>query len=112
MSNSPSPAPAEPGRLPHLAATRLTGWRRWVPGLQTIETYQAVWLKHDITAGLVLTTLLVPVGISYAEASGVAGIYGLYATIMIGAGTLAAILLLKLYKHIPGILIAIVCTTL
>ncbi|MBP6681821.1 MAG: STAS domain-containing protein [Halioglobus sp.] len=35
----------------------------------------------DIAAGLVLTTMLVPVGIAYAEASGVPGIYGLYATI-------------------------------
>jgi high affinity sulfate transporter 1 len=32
-------------------------------------------------AGLVLTTMLVPVGIAYAEASGIPGIYGLYATI-------------------------------
>src|SRR6478736_1025178 len=82
MSDSPSRATAEAGRLPHLAATRLTGWRRWVPGLQTIATYQAAWLKNDITAGLVLTTMLVPVGIAYAEASGVPGIYGLYATIV------------------------------
>jgi len=40
------------------------------------------WLRHDIVAGLVLTTMLVPVGIAYAEASGVPGIYGLYATIV------------------------------
>jgi high affinity sulfate transporter 1 len=33
-------------------------------------------------AGLVLTTMLVPVGIAYALASGVPGIYGLYATII------------------------------
>ena len=33
-------------------------------------------------AGLVLTTMLVPVGIAYAVASGVPGIYGLYATIV------------------------------
>jgi high affinity sulfate transporter 1 len=33
-------------------------------------------------AGLVLTTMLVPVGIAYATASGVPGIYGLYATIV------------------------------
>lgn len=82
MIEPSSPATAEPGRLPYLAATRLTGWRRWVPGLQTIETYQAAWLRHDITAGLVLTTMLVPVGIAYAEASGVPGIYGLYASII------------------------------
>ena len=33
-------------------------------------------------AGLVLATMLVPVGIAYAVASGVPGIYGLYATIV------------------------------
>lgn len=82
MSTTPSPDTAEPGRLPHLAATRLAGWRRWLPGLQTLKTYEAAWLKHDVAAGLVLTTMLVPVGIAYAEASGVPGIYGLYASII------------------------------
>jgi len=37
---------------------------------------------HDIAAGFVLATMLVPVGIAYAVASGVPGIYGLYATIV------------------------------
>jgi len=58
------------------------GWKRWVPGLQTLSRYQAAWLTSDVVAGLVLTTMLVPVGIAYAEASGVPGIYGLYATII------------------------------
>jgi high affinity sulfate transporter 1 len=44
--------------------------------------YERGWLRHDLLAGLVLTTMLVPVGIAYAEASGVPGIYGLYATIV------------------------------
>ena len=44
--------------------------------------YEVGWLQHDIVAGLVLTTMLVPVGIAYAVASGVSGIYGLYATII------------------------------
>jgi high affinity sulfate transporter 1 len=44
--------------------------------------YEPAWLRHDVTAGLVLTTMLVPVGIAYAVASGVPGIYGLYATIV------------------------------
>lgn len=60
----------------------LTGWRKWVPGLQMITTYKLPWLPHDLMAGLVLTTMLVPVGIAYAEASGVPGIYGLYATVL------------------------------
>jgi high affinity sulfate transporter 1 len=57
-------------------------WQRWLPGLQTLRSYEAAWLRHDIVAGLVLTTMLVPVGIAYAVASGVPGIYGLYATIV------------------------------
>jgi high affinity sulfate transporter 1 len=55
---------------------------RWLPGLRTLRGYQLSWLTRDILAGLVLTTMLVPVGIAYAEASGVPGIYGLYATIV------------------------------
>ena len=55
---------------------------RWLPGLQVFRTYDPAWLRHDVTAGLVLTTMLVPVGIAYAVASGVPGIYGLYATIV------------------------------
>ena len=57
-------------------------WTRWLPGLATLRQYQAKWLPNDIVAGLVLTTMLVPVGIAYAVASGVPGIYGLYATIV------------------------------
>jgi len=70
----------ESGRRAQLAAI-FTGWQRWLPGLQTAKHYRREWLLPDITAGLVLTTMLVPVGIAYAEASGVPGIYGLYATI-------------------------------
>ena len=62
--------------------TDRAGWRRWLPGLDTLRRYQATWLSHDLVAGLVLATMLVPVGIAYAVASGVPGIYGLYATII------------------------------
>ena len=55
---------------------------RFLPGLSTIRHYHLSWLRHDIVAGLVMTTMLVPVGIAYAEASGVPGISGLYATIV------------------------------
>jgi MFS superfamily sulfate permease-like transporter len=73
----------EPGRIarPGSAADQI-GWMRWLPGLQTLRQYQVAWLPQDIVAGLVLTTMLVPVGIAYAVASGVPGIYGLYATIV------------------------------
>ena len=58
------------------------GWTRWLPGLIAVRKYRAAWLAHDISAGIVLATILVPVGIAYAEASGVPGVCGLYATII------------------------------
>lgn len=54
----------------------------WFPGLTTLRDYKFEWLRYDVAAGLVMTTMLVPVGIAYAEASGVPGINGLYATIV------------------------------
>src|ERR1700741_4390966 len=57
-------------------------WKLWLPGMQILRNSQAAWFAHDLMAGLVLTTMLVPVGIAYALASGVPGIYGLYATII------------------------------
>ena len=62
--------------------TDRSGWLRWLPGLGVLRKYEATWLPHDLLAGLVLATMLVPVGIAYAVASGVPGIYGLYATII------------------------------
>ncbi len=50
--------------------------------MQILSRYEAAWLPRDLMAGLVLTTMLVPVGIAYATASGLPGIYGLYATIV------------------------------
>ncbi|MGE8618784.1 MAG: SulP family inorganic anion transporter, partial [Achromobacter spanius] len=57
-------------------------WLRWLPGLAVLRSYEAAWLPKDLAAGLALTAMLVPVGIAYAEASGVPGVYGLYATIV------------------------------
>ena len=77
-----SPPVSQPGRIAHRSSGANTGWSRWLPGLRTLREYQIAWLRYDIMAGLVLTTMLVPVGIAYAVASGVPGIYGLYATII------------------------------
>jgi high affinity sulfate transporter 1 len=60
----------------------MNSWKRWLPGLEILRRYEAARLPYDLLAGLVLTTMLVPVGIAYAVASGVPGIYGLYATIV------------------------------
>jgi high affinity sulfate transporter 1 len=60
----------------------MSPWKRWLPGLEIFREYQTAWLVNDLMAGLMLTAMLVPVGIAYALASGVPGIYGLYATIV------------------------------
>ncbi|GAA0000563.1 SulP family inorganic anion transporter [Bradyrhizobium diazoefficiens] len=57
-------------------------WIDWLPAIETLRRYEAAWLPRDIFAGLVLATMLVPVGIAYATASGLPGIAGLYATIV------------------------------
>jgi high affinity sulfate transporter 1 len=51
-------------------------------GLANLSSYQARWLRHDIVAGLVLTTLLVPQGMAYAELAGLPPITGLYTSIL------------------------------
>ncbi|MCK9909038.1 SulP family inorganic anion transporter [Microbacteriaceae bacterium K1510] len=67
---------------PRLEMGARPDWLRWMPGLRTLLGYEPSWLAHDLAAGLVLTTMLVPVGIAYAVASGLPGICGLYATIV------------------------------
>ena len=56
--------------------------RGWVPGIRTVTTYQASWLPRDLVAGVVLTTLLVPQGMAYAELAGLPAITGLYTSIL------------------------------
>jgi len=81
LAGSPSSGPEQhPIRRAGAAGNR--GWKRWLPGLVMLRDYRIAWLPNDIVAGLVLTTMLVPVGVAYAVASGVPGIYGLYATIV------------------------------
>jgi high affinity sulfate transporter 1 len=83
MGQSPSSnsAPAQ-GQDLRTSLTDTSGWTRWLPGARMLRSYQPSWLPHDLLAGLVLATVLVPIGIAYAEASGVPGIYGLYATMV------------------------------
>ncbi len=55
---------------------------RSLPGLRALATYKASWLRRDVVAGIVLTTLLVPQGMAYAELAGLPVITGLYTTIL------------------------------
>ena len=53
-----------------------------VPGLAAIASYRREWLLKDMIAGVVLTTLLVPQGMAYAELAGLPPITGLYTSIL------------------------------
>jgi high affinity sulfate transporter 1 len=52
------------------------------PGLANLSSYRGPWLRKDIVAGLVLTALLVPQGMAYAELAGLPPITGLYTSIL------------------------------
>ena len=56
--------------------------RSVVPGVAWVRSYQPAALPRDVFAALVLTAILVPAGMGYAEASGLPAIVGLYATIV------------------------------
>jgi len=60
--------------------------REWIgsllPGVGVARTYRKEWLHRDIVAGLVLTALLVPQGMAYAELAGLPAVTGLYATVV------------------------------
>ncbi|WP_213576450.1 SulP family inorganic anion transporter [Rhodococcus sp. USK13] len=59
-----------------------TGSLAQLPGIATARAYRREWLRPDIIAGLVLTALLIPAGMGYAEAAGLPAYAGLYATII------------------------------
>jgi len=56
--------------------------RSAAPGLRLLSSYQRNWLSKDLVAGLVLTALLVPQGMAYAELAGLPPITGLYTSIL------------------------------
>ena len=58
------------------------GVGRWLPGIEVARRYERSWLRHDLTAGVVLTALLIPAGMGYAQAAGLPPESGLYATVI------------------------------
>src|SRR3954452_3051766 len=58
------------------------GWQDYLPGLGVARSYQRAWLSKDIVAGLVLSALLVPQGMAYAELAGLPAVTGLYTSIL------------------------------
>ncbi|HEU4337339.1 MAG TPA: sulfate permease [Nocardioides sp.] len=64
------------------ATSRFDVVARAVPGLAMLRSYRPNLFGKDLVAGLVLTTLLVPQGMAYAELAGLPAITGLYTTIL------------------------------
>jgi high affinity sulfate transporter 1 len=54
---------------------------RAIPGVRAASGYRRSWLTKDVVAGVVLSTLLVPQGMAYAELAGLPPITGLYTSI-------------------------------
>ena len=65
-----------------MTTSRLDAVSRAVPGVAMLRTYRPALLGKDLVAGLVVTTLLVPQGMAYAELAGLPTITGLYTTIL------------------------------
>ena len=57
----------------------------------SLSSYRREWLAKDVVAGIVLTTLLVPQGMAYAELAGLPPITGLYTSILCLLGYAAII---------------------
>ena len=64
-----------PSRLERLAA--------WLPGLRLLIAYDRSWWRHDLTAGLVVTLVLIPSAIAYADLAKCSPIAGLYAALSV-----------------------------
>src|SRR5262245_29334130 len=61
-----------------------TGWQRfvgWLPGLRLLFAYDRSWLPADLTAGVVVTLVLIPSAIAYADLAKCPPISGLYAAL-------------------------------
>ena len=63
-------------------ADRRAGLLSFVPGWAMVRSYRRHWLGKDIVAGLVLSALLVPQGMAYAQLAGLPPITGLYTSIL------------------------------
>ena len=55
---------------------------RRIPGARALASYRRSWLRSDIVAGLVLSSLLVPQGMAYAELAGLPAATGLYTSVL------------------------------
>jgi len=55
-------------------------WLHRLPGGAMLRSYKRNWLPYDLLAGIVLTAVIVPAGMGYAETARLPLVAGLYAT--------------------------------
>jgi len=55
---------------------------KFIPVLNTIQTYDKDAFKGDLTAGVTVAIMLIPQGMAYAVLAGMPPVYGLYASIV------------------------------
>jgi SulP family sulfate permease len=68
----------------------------WLPGLRTLFAYDRSSLRYDLTAGLVVTLVLIPSAIAYADLANCPPIAGLYAAL----GGMVAYAFLTSSRHV------------
>jgi SulP family sulfate permease len=54
-------------------------WTRFAPGLGVLVSYDRVWLRGDVLAGITVSAYLIPQVMAYAEVAGLPAITGLWA---------------------------------
>jgi high affinity sulfate transporter 1 len=58
-----------------------TSWLRFVPGIERVKEYRAEWLPSDLSAGITLGVVMIPVGLAFGELAALP-MAGLYASIL------------------------------
>ena len=66
-----------------MAKGSLSAWAKAVfPIVVQLESYRSDWLKRDITAGLAIAAVALPIGVAYPAIAGLPPVVGLYASIL------------------------------
>lgn len=65
-----------------MATSTSVDGKRKLPLFEALLPYKPEWLPKDVMAGLVLSALLVPQGMAYAELAGLPAVTGLYTSVL------------------------------
>ena len=62
-------------------------WLRFVPGIERAKEYRAEWLPSDLSAGITLGVVMIPVGLAIGELAGLpmAGLYASFLPLLVYA---------------------------